>query len=109
MGRLGGCKNWGYGLEGTGFNFRQGFGIFLFSEIFSPAMGPAQPFVYWVLEVRWPGSEGDSSFLLVQSLIPCCVCLCVAWAGTNIPFFFSLSNSLMLASVRTAYFHTTVW
>jgi hypothetical protein len=51
-----------YGLDYRGFESRQGLGIFLFTTVSRPALGPTQ----WVpgalyLGVKRPGSEADHS------------------------------------------------
>jgi hypothetical protein len=58
----------GYRLDdrGSGFDFRRGLGIFLFSTVFRPALGPTQPPIQWVpgapsLEVNQPQREANHS------------------------------------------------
>jgi hypothetical protein len=38
----------GYGLNGLGFEFRQGQEIFVFSKTSRPSLGPTQPPIQWV-------------------------------------------------------------
>jgi hypothetical protein len=38
----------GYGLDGRGFESRQGLGNFLFTTSFIPVLGPTQPPIQWV-------------------------------------------------------------
>jgi hypothetical protein len=50
----------------TGFDSRQGLGIFLFTTASSPALGATQPPIQWVpgafsLKVKRPGREADHS------------------------------------------------
>jgi len=49
-----------------GFESRQGLGIFLFTTVSRPDLGPTQPPIQWVpwalsLEVKRPGCEADYS------------------------------------------------
>jgi hypothetical protein len=49
-----------------GFDFRWRLGIFLFTTVSRPALGPTQPPIQWVLRalslwVKWPGREADHS------------------------------------------------
>jgi len=53
-------------LNDRGFESRQGLGIFLFTIVSRPVLGPTQPPIQWVpgtlsLEVKWPGHEADHS------------------------------------------------
>jgi hypothetical protein len=45
----------------SGFDFRQGLGILLFSTAFRPALEPTQPPIQWVPGVNRPGREADHS------------------------------------------------
>jgi hypothetical protein len=52
----------GCGLDDRGFESRQGLGIFLFTTVSRPALGPTQPPIQWVpkaltLGVKQPGRE----------------------------------------------------
>jgi hypothetical protein len=56
----------GYGLDGRGFESRQWMGIFLFTTVSRPALGPTQPPIQWVsgdlsLGIKRPGREADYS------------------------------------------------
>jgi hypothetical protein len=56
----------GYGLDDRGFEYRQGLGIFLFTTVSRPALGPTQPPIQRVpgalsIGVKRPGHEGDHS------------------------------------------------
>jgi hypothetical protein len=59
----------GYGLGDRGSRVRflaGGLGIFLFTTVSRPALGPNQPPIQWVLGVlslgaMWPGREADHS------------------------------------------------
>jgi hypothetical protein len=65
--RLGSC--WSLIFQdfcSLGFESRQELGIFLFTTVSRPALGPAQPPIQWVpgapsLGVKWPGREADHS------------------------------------------------
>jgi hypothetical protein len=55
-----------YGLNKRGFESRQGLGIFLFTTVSRPALGPIKPPIHWVpgalsVGVKRPGREGDHS------------------------------------------------
>jgi hypothetical protein len=55
-----------YGLDGRGFESRQGLGIFLFTTASRPVLRPTQPPIQWVpgaisLGVKRPGHEADHS------------------------------------------------
>jgi hypothetical protein len=55
-----------YGLDGRGFESRQELGIFLFTAVSRPALGPTLPTIQWVpgalsLWVKRPGREADHS------------------------------------------------
>jgi hypothetical protein len=57
---------WAGQQEVLGFDSRQGLGIFLFSTVSTPALGPTQPPIKWVpqalsLGVQRPGHESDHS------------------------------------------------
>jgi hypothetical protein len=54
----------GYGLDGRGFEARQGLRIFLFTTASRTGLGPTQPPIQWVpgalsLGVKWPEPEAD--------------------------------------------------
>jgi hypothetical protein len=56
----------GYGLDGWGFESRQGLGIFLSTTASRPTLGPTQPSIHWVpgalsLGIKRPGYEADHS------------------------------------------------
>jgi hypothetical protein len=56
----------GYGLDDRGFESRQELGIFPFTTLSRPALGPTQPPIQWVpgavsLGVKRPGRESDHS------------------------------------------------
>jgi hypothetical protein len=56
----------GYGLDGRGFESWQRLGIFLFTTVPIPALGPTQPPIQWVpwalsLGLKWPEREADHS------------------------------------------------
>jgi hypothetical protein len=46
----------GYGLDDWGFDSRQRLGIFLFTTVSRPALGPTQTPIHWVLGAL-PGSK----------------------------------------------------
>jgi hypothetical protein len=55
-----------YGLDDRGLEYRKGLGIFLFTTMSRPAVGPTQPPVRWVPQalspgVKRPGREADHS------------------------------------------------
>jgi hypothetical protein len=59
-------KNTGWTIGVPGFDSRQGLGIFLFSNVYRPALGPTQAPTQWVsgalsVEVKRPGREADHS------------------------------------------------
>jgi len=56
----------GYGLYDQDFESRRRLGIFFFTTVSRPAVGPTQPPIQWVTEylslgVKQPGHEGDHS------------------------------------------------
>jgi hypothetical protein len=56
----------GWKIGWSGFDFRLGLWIFLFDNVFRPALGPTQPPIQWVprglsLGVKRPGREADYS------------------------------------------------
>jgi hypothetical protein len=56
----------GYGLDDRRFKSRQGLGIFLFTSVFRPVLGPIQSPIQWVpralsLEEKRPEREADHS------------------------------------------------
>jgi hypothetical protein len=44
----------GCGLDVMAFDTQQGREIFLFSKMFTPALGTTQPFIQWILEAVFP-------------------------------------------------------
>jgi hypothetical protein len=55
-----------HGLDDRGLESRQSLGIFLFTTMSIPALGPTQPPIQWVpgalsLVVNWQGLEADYS------------------------------------------------
>jgi hypothetical protein len=60
------CLRTSYGLDDQGFESSQGLGIFLFTTVSTPALGPIQPPIRWVsgtlsLGIKRPGREADHS------------------------------------------------
>jgi hypothetical protein len=56
----------GYGLDGQGFESRQGLGIFLLFTASRPVLGPTQPPIQWVpavlsLGLKQPRRDADHS------------------------------------------------
>jgi hypothetical protein len=56
----------GYGLCDRGFESRQELGIFLFTTVSRPTMGPIQPLIQWITRtlsrvVKRPERETDHS------------------------------------------------
>jgi hypothetical protein len=65
----------GYGLEGPGFDFRQGQEIFLYSNKTMSILGLTQPPIQRVqsapsLKVKWSESEADHSPSTRRTLLP---------------------------------------
>jgi hypothetical protein len=55
-----------YGLEGRGFECRQGLELFLFTTVSRPVLGPTKPPIQWVtgalsLGIKQPVREADHS------------------------------------------------
>jgi hypothetical protein len=53
-------------MSGYEFDSPRGLGIFLFTAVSRPALGPTQPPIQWVtgalsVWVNWPGHEADHS------------------------------------------------
>jgi hypothetical protein len=66
-----------------GFESRRGLGIFLFTAVSRPALGPTQPLIQWLpgylsLGVKRPGREADHSH-------PCSAEVKNPWRNTSIP------------------------
>jgi hypothetical protein len=85
----------GYGLDERVFESRQGLGIFLFTTVPRPTMGPTQPPIQWVagalsLGVKRPVREADKSPPSSAAVIP-------PWGGAqskhkdNFTFYFYLT------------------
>jgi hypothetical protein len=55
-----------YGLDDLGFESQQELGVFIFTTVSRPALGPTHPPIQWVpaafsLGIKHPGHEADHS------------------------------------------------
>jgi hypothetical protein len=63
----------GWTIGVSGVDSWQGLGIFLFTTLSTPTLGPIQPPIQWVmwalsLGLKWPGHEADHSYSTIAEV-----------------------------------------